>query len=1289
MANQYSVIIRATNDLGNKFDLEVLDIPDFLLDISAIELGEIGTVFGISSQEVTLPGNDNSNKFFNNVFDIGATPAVALNKSVPCQVLVDGEAVFTGKLRINNVVSDDWNNIVYNCVVANETVDFRILNENKAIADLNWSKYAHPYTYASISSSWAETLFTGSISGSILYPLINYGANPSNVNASGFEFGGGKYQMDNPSTPIQVSQFKPAVQAKTIIDEVFSAINYKYTSSFINSNLFKELFLVATPDDKDGISFVSSNSGSKAFATVTQSIASGFTTITPTLLNFQTVVYNNGNNFNVVADSYTADYTGNYILNFNIPYNITSNFGPLLKNNPGRKFILYVAKTTLANVIHTSVTPLPSSTSGTINSGNISINLTSGDVIYFYFALQTPPTNGIEQLTTVVTSGANGVYVTVQTPQNPIGQTVDISKIFGDLKILDFIKGLVEKFNLVIEPVENQKNFLRIEPYNDWLNLGTTINWTEILDRSIKYKVEHPVNSLPKKFIFSDDYDEDVLNAYQFNNTSKIYGSYSYQTDSDLASGENQIGGFFAATPVKGLPTKGNNGTVVVPWLVKQEPGKYAQPFKFKPRLLFRQPIKNIPNNEMFGTVTGSFTAPTGSTFYYIDDPQNNGVRALSYYRTVLATNESPTVFSSSLDLHYTNIGYYPFQQPAVNGQCQDGVYNRYWAYYINSLYDIDARLLTCNIILDPSDIKDIKLNDKIFIDGHLYRINRISGANLVQRQSTEVELIRLPTRTQPFTGRRRIPTGMNPTDYVDVITNDFTNGGSVSYVNYETNDPITDSQVLSYAAGLDGYEAYDTEVTWNTQDVTTVNPNSIILGNTKYNETQNYVISVGAGNTLSDNASNITIFGTDNTVSDAANNVTVIANSASILESNNTILLQATGNASGSRIVTGSENNVIINPIRNITPYYNSTNPNVVLGDVKTQGTKAVDYYQNTFATGSNLYLSGSDGQYSFYDLTYSGSTGFATVNLPSVTNIDGLRYQFLANNVSSTKFFRVLPSGSQLIDSGSSKSLTITGSLYEIQVISGSWKTIIEPGVSAGGGGGGAISASYISVFDTTDQTIDGALTASVFEFNNVDFYNGITLVSSSRFTVAEQGVYNLEFSAQLDKTTGTKHDAYIWLRENGTDVPNSNTIVTMGGGSSDLAVAAWNFYVSASAGDYYEIAWTADSTQVFLNSVAAAPGVYPAVPSIIATMGKIGGGTTITNISGSGVGFPFTGSAVITGSLSLTGSFEFTGLISNPNNLISPVTTKTAFNSLLIGPIYNSSSITVVSGSVLKII
>ena len=65
MANQYSVILRATNDLGDKYDLEIVNIPDFLLDISAIELGDIGKVFGISSQTFTLPGSDINNQFFN------------------------------------------------------------------------------------------------------------------------------------------------------------------------------------------------------------------------------------------------------------------------------------------------------------------------------------------------------------------------------------------------------------------------------------------------------------------------------------------------------------------------------------------------------------------------------------------------------------------------------------------------------------------------------------------------------------------------------------------------------------------------------------------------------------------------------------------------------------------------------------------------------------------------------------------------------------------------------------------------------------------------------------------------------------------------------------------------------------------------------------------------------------------------------------------------------------------------------------------------------------------------
>ena len=1150
MSNQYSVILRAQNDFGEKFDLEIIDTPDFLLDISAIELGDIGEVFGISSQNFTLPGNDLNNQFFNNLFDLGTTPAVALNKSVPCQVLVDGAGVFTGKLRVDNIITDEYNDIIYNCVVSNETVDFRILTENKGLADLSWAPYSHSYTYASISQSWNDQLF----SGSILYPLINYGANPNTAGSPGFEFGGSAYQMDNVNTPLSVSQFKPAVQAKTIVDEIFKSINYKYTSSFINSDFFKQLYLLNTPDDQDGLSFVNANSGSYAYATVSQSIDSYFTTATFTQLNYQATVYNNGNNFNVATDTYTADYTGNHILNFNIPYVITSNFGPLITNNKGRKFVLKITKNSpsVANTIYTNTTPIPNATSGVINTGNISVNLTAGDVLYFSIALQTPSSQGLEKLRTVVTAGQNGVYVKVITPQNPIGGTVDVSKVFGDIKILDFMKGLIEKFNLVIEPVPNRLNILRIEPYNDWINLGNTVDWTDIVDRSVKFQISHPIQSLPKKFRFSDDLDDDVINQYQYDNSGKVYGEITYQTDSDLASGERQIGGFFAATPVKGIPTKNVNGTTVLPWLVTQEPGKYAEPFKFKPRLLHKTPVKTIPNNEMYGTTTGSFSSPTGSTYYYIADPQNNGVRALNFYRTLLPTTDSPTNFSSSLDLHYSNIGYVPYQQSAVNGRCQDGLYNRYWAYYINSLYDIDARLLTCNIVLDPSDIELINLNDKIFIDGHYYRVNKIQGANLVQRQSTQVELVKLLPRSQPFTGRRRISTGIGPTQFKDVIINGFTDNGSVFYSVYETGESETDPFILSQAASLDGFEAYGDEVSWNTQEQVVVNPNIIVLGNSKYNETQQNVISIGAGNTLQDNISNVSIFGNDNTVSSGYNDVFLIANSASIVDSSEVVLIQP----SGSRLISGSSNNVVINPINDIVP--NDPTGSVYTGNLRNQGT--ADFKQGATMTGS--------------------------VNITGSLCINGDCYPFSGSGINTGSFL--------ITASYSNPNLTFTkgdSSTFNVNI-----------------GSQFAQTASFISVYDTTDQTLDGSLTASVFEFNNVDFSRGISLVSSSRFTVSQPGSYNLAFSAQLDKTTGTKHDAWIWLRKNGSDVSQSNTQVTMGGGSSDKAVAAWNFFVSASANDYYEIAWTADSTQVFLNAINAAPGVYPAVPSIIATMNSM---------------------------------------------------------------------------------
>ena len=68
-----ATILRAHNDLGIKYDLDVYNEQQFLLDISAIESGDIGKVFGISSQTFALPPTNNNNEYFGNLYDLGAT----------------------------------------------------------------------------------------------------------------------------------------------------------------------------------------------------------------------------------------------------------------------------------------------------------------------------------------------------------------------------------------------------------------------------------------------------------------------------------------------------------------------------------------------------------------------------------------------------------------------------------------------------------------------------------------------------------------------------------------------------------------------------------------------------------------------------------------------------------------------------------------------------------------------------------------------------------------------------------------------------------------------------------------------------------------------------------------------------------------------------------------------------------------------------------------------------------------------------------------------------------------
>lgn len=142
------------------------------------------------------------------------------------------------------------------------------------------------------------------------------------------------------------------------------------------------------------------------------------------------------------------------------------------------------------------------------------------------------------------------------------------------------------------------------------------------------------------------------------------------------------------------------------------------------------------------------------------------------------------------------------------------------------------------------------------------------------------------------------------------------------------------------------------------------------------------------------------------------------------------------------------------------------------------------------------------------------------------------------------------------------------------------------------------------YGSFYDTTTQTAAAINTAYAMTFNTTDLSFGVRRgTTTSQIFVDDQGVYDIQFSAQLDNTSGGSHLVYIWLRVNGVDVPNSASQVRLKSTDGEL-VAAWNFFYSFKAGDYFELMWSVSDTSVQITAQAAAAPV-PAIPSVILTV------------------------------------------------------------------------------------
>ena len=163
---------------------------------------------------------------------------------------------------------------------------------------------------------------------------------------------------------------------------------------------------------------------------------------------------------------------------------------------------------------------------------------------------------------------------------------------------------------------------------------------------------------------------------------------------------------------------------------------------------------------------------------------------------------------------------------------------------------------------------------------------------------------------------------------------------------------------------------------------------------------------------------------------------------------------------------------------------------------------------------------------------------------------------------------------------------------------------------GVVLGEAGGRFIRFPYGAFSSDQDQSTT-ANTATLMTLNTTDFSNQVS-ISSSKITVVNAGIYNLQFSAQFQNTDNQIQDISIWLRQNGTDIPGSTGFVSIPARKSASAgeeaheIVGWNYYLQMQANDYVEIWWSATNASVTIQQYPASVSpTRPSTQSVVATL------------------------------------------------------------------------------------
>ncbi len=705
-----------SKDLSSEFTYAIDDIQDFAAR---------NTNF---SKTIILPGNAINNKLFGHIFEFSSSnfydstaDNVGYNfnasKAANCVIYVDKIQVFKGIIRLLEITIDRGS-IEYECVVFGELGGFVTALNNDKLEDLDFSAYDHNWTYQNILASWEQASGTTASGIGYYYPLIDYG------------------QVHTNKKHWSYKAFRPALFVREYLDKIITGTGYTYEAPFFDTNLFKRLVI---PNNQKQLS----NYTKLQFDGDIEPI-----TISSVISTTADASYPNPD----VIIGYEFGMGGTELLYWtgsSISPTLTLFIDGSLEIPQGGTGSLRVNFFKNGSIVNTQ-TVIAGDPAGRIDfqrTITYAITLATND----YFSVQFELFNLSGGATCYIYSGSNLTSTTNVAVSSPLAYG---SLIFMNSGIprgfyqRDFVSSIMKMFNLYIVEDSTKEKHLKIIPFIDYYTTtahflqvndleeelliddigllllddysASHLDWTAKIDRSKPFKLK-PMSELNGRFFeFKYKSDSDFYNEDYAKHYAQGYGDHIEDTGYQFANDKQTSEVIFSSTVLVGYA----GDDKIYPTIFKLSNTSAAtpseDPIDHNIRIMQVRKITGVSAWDMKGD-TGNLI--TNLTYYgyggHLDDP------------------DAPTAdinFGVPEELYFT----LPVSYPSAN------LFNGFWSDYVAEITDKDSKLLICNVYLKIIDIYGLDFSKLIYIDGALWRLNKVIDYNPTNPESTKCEFLRV-----------------------------------------------------------------------------------------------------------------------------------------------------------------------------------------------------------------------------------------------------------------------------------------------------------------------------------------------------------------------------------------------------------------------------------------------------------------------------------------------------------------------------------------------------------------